>query len=100
MIYKGDGDDADENLRDVIVQMSLTDYVHFLFLNAMHRKASTVELDALITIFDDFNLLELDTNGIQTIRPSTSNNRHNNIAEITFDYISRLPEFYYFRAVN
>ena len=100
LIYKGDGDDADENLRDVIAQMSLTDYVHFLFLNAMQRKASTAELDTLITVFDDFNLLELDTNGEQVVIPSTSNNRHNNIAEITFDYISRLPEFYYFRAVN
>lgn len=100
LIYKGDGDDADENLRDVIAQMDLTDYVHFLFLNAMQRKASAAELAALITVFDDFNLLELDTNGVQVVRPSASNNRHNNIAEITFDYISRLPEFYYFRSVN
>ena len=30
----------------------------------------------------------------------TGDNRHNNIAAITFDYISRLPEFYYFRAIN
>jgi len=100
LIYKGDGDDADENLRDVIAQMSLTDYVHFLFLNAMQRKASATELDALVAVFDDLNLLELDTNGTPFVRPSTSNNRHNNIAEITFDYISRLPEFYYFKAVN
>jgi len=100
LIYKGDGDDADENLRDVIAQMSLTDYVHFLFLNTMQRKASTAELDALIAVFEGLNMLENDTNGTQKVRPSTSNNRHNNIAEITFDYISRLPEFYYFRSVN
>ena len=45
-------------------------------------------------------LLTIDTDGNQVIRPSTSDNRHNNIAQITFDYISRLPEFYYFRAIN
>ena len=100
LIYKGDGDDADENLRDVVAQLNLTDYIHFLFLNTMQRKASVAEVEALITIFDNLSLLEDDVNGNKVIRPSTSNNRHNNIAEITFDYISRLPEFYYFRAIN
>jgi hypothetical protein len=66
----------------------------------MQRKASAAEVDALIAIFDAAFLLEDDINGNKVIRPSDSNNRHNNIAEITFDYISRLPEFYYFRAVN
>lgn len=100
LIYKGDGDDADDNLRSVISQLSLTDYIHFLFLNTVQRKASADEVSGLITIYDGLSLLELDTNGNQVIRPSTSNNRHNNIAEITFDYISRLPEFYYFKAIN
>jgi len=100
LIYKGDGDDADDNLRDVISQLSLTDYIHFLFLNTVQRKASADEVSGLITIYDGLSLLELDTNGNQVIRPSTTNNRHNNIAEITFDYISRLPEFYYFKAIN
>ena len=27
-------------------------------------------------------------------------NDYDNIARLTFDYISRLPEFYYFKAVN
>ena len=100
LIYKGDGDDADEDLRDVVAQLDLTDYVHFLFLNAMQRKASAAEIDALVTIFDNASLLEDDVNGNKAVRPDTSNNRHNNIAGITFDYISRLPEFYYFRATN
>jgi len=100
LIYKGDGDDADENLRDVVSQLSLTDYIHFLFLNTMQRKASADEITGLITIYDGLSLLEIDTDGNQVIRPNTSDNRHNNIAQITFDYISRLPEFYYFRAVN
>ncbi len=97
LLYNGLGND-DDDLRDVVSQLSLTDYIHFLFLNTMQRKASAEEIAGLITIYGD--LLELDTDGIQVIRPSTSDNRHNNIAQITFDYISRLPEFYYFRAVK
>ncbi len=100
LIYKGEGDDADDNVRDVIAQMSLTDYIHFLFLNAMQRKASAEEIDGLITIYDGLNYLTTDTDEVQIIRPSTSNTNHDNIAEVTFDYISRLPEFYYFKAVN
>ncbi len=100
LIYKGDGDDADVNLRNVIAQLSLNDYIDFLFLNTLQRKATADERAGLITIFDNKSLLGVDTNGVQIIRPSTSNNRHNDIAAITFDYISRLPEFYYFKAVN
>ncbi len=100
LIYKGDGDDADANLRDIIAQMDLTEFIDFLFLNTLQRKPEADEVSGLIAIYDGLSLLELDTNGNQVIRPSTSNNRHNNIAEVTFDYISRLPEFYYFKAVN
>ncbi len=99
LLYNGMGND-DDDLRDVVSQLSLNDYIHFLFLNTMQRKASADELAGLITIFDGLSLLETDIDGNQVIRPSTSDNRHNNIAQITFDYISRLPEFYYFKAIN
>jgi len=100
LIYIGDGGEGDDSLRDVISNMSLPDYIHFLFLNGLQRKANATELDALLVVLADLNLTEQDVNGVQVVRPHTTNNRHNNIAEITFDYISRLPEFYYFRAVN
>lgn len=103
LIYKGEGDDTDENLRDVISQLSLTDYIHFLFLNTMQRKASAEEIEGLMVIYEGRTLLTTETvNGVTTtsVKASTSNNNHNNIAEITFDYISRLPEFYYFRAID
>ena len=99
LLYNGLGDD-DDDLHAAVSQLSLTDYIHFLFLNTMQRKASTDEIAGLIAIYDGLSLLEIDTDGNQVIRPSTSDNRHNNIAQITFDYISRLPEFYYFRAIN
>jgi hypothetical protein len=100
LIYKGEGGTGDDNVRDAVAQLSLTDYIHFLFLNTMQRKATAEEVDGLITIYDGLNYLTTDDDGIQVIRPSTSNTNHDNIAEVTFDYISRLPEFYYFKALN
>ncbi len=100
LIYKGDGGAGDENLRDEVAQLSLTDYVHFLFLNTLQRKASAVEIDALIAIYEGDGHLTTDTDGEKIVRPDSGNNRHNDIAEITFDYISRLPELYYFKAIN
>ena len=99
LIYNGEGND-DDDLRNVVAQLSLTDYIHFLFLNTVQRKASNDEITGLITIYDGLSLLSLDEDGETIIRPSTSDSRHNNIAELTFDYISRLPEFYYFKAIN
>ena len=97
LIYNGDGGTGDESLRDVVAQLSLTDYVNFLFLNTLQRKATTVEVDALIAIFDSKGHLIIDAiSGEQTVRST----RHDDIAVITFDYISRLPEFYYFKAIN
>ena len=99
LIYNGQGND-DDDLRPVISQLSLTDYIHFLFLNTLQRKASAEEVTGLITIYDGLSLLTVDADGNQIVVPSTNDSRHNNIAAVTFDYISRLPEFYYFRAVN
>jgi len=100
LIYKGDGDDADDNVRDVVAGMSYTDYMNFLFLNTMQRKASSEELDVLSQILKGLGLIAEPSAGVYAFIPSTSNNRHNDIAQVTFDYISRLPEFYYFKAVN
>lgn len=101
LIYSGAGGESDDDLRAVVSQLSLTDYVHFLFLNAMQRKATSAELSGLLDIYDGLSLITIDTEGNQIIVPSTgNNNRHNNIATVTFDYISRLPEFYYFRAID
>jgi hypothetical protein len=100
LIYKGEGNDADENVRPVVAQFTLSEYIDFLFLNTLQRKASAQEAASLIAIYDTRNFLETDINGAQIIRPSTSNTNHDNIAEVTFDYVSRLPEFYYFKAVD
>lgn len=100
LIYKGDGVTGDDNVRDIVVQLTLKEYVDFLFLNTLQRKVNTSEYDGLLVILDGDGHLVTDSNGVQTVRGSSSNTRHNDIAEITFDYISRLPEFYYFKAVD
>ncbi len=100
LIYKGDGVTGDENVRDVVAQLTLKEYIDFLFLNTLQRKVNTLELDGLLTILDGDGHLVTGSGGVQTVRGSNSNTRHNDIAEITFDYISRLPELYYFRAVD
>jgi hypothetical protein len=96
LIYNGVGDESDESVRDVISQLSLNDYIHFLFLNTLQRKASAEEIDGLINIYDGLSYLETDIDDVKTIRTG----RYNDIALVTFDYISRLPELYYFKAVN
>ena len=100
LIYKGDGDTGDDNVRDIVAQLSLGDYLDFLFLNTIQRKPTTVEIDGLIAIFDADGHLIINADGVQIVRPNSSNTSHNDVAEITFDYISRLPEFYYFKAVE
>ena len=100
LLFKGEGQAGDENLHEVVAQLSLNDYIDFLFLNTLQRKASTEELDGLIFLFQREDLVMFDTASELVIRPNTTSSRYDNVAEITFDYISRLPEFYYFKAVN
>ncbi len=76
-----------------VEQMSVSDFVDFLFLSALQRKASSVEKADLQTLYDA---------GSHTVNSGVDvrDGRHDDIARITYDYISRLPEFYYFKAVN
>lgn len=76
-----------------IEQMSLSDFVDFLFMSALQRKASAVEKTDLQGLYDA---------GGHTLNSGVDvrDGRHDEIARITFDYIARLPELYYFKAVN
>jgi len=76
-----------------IEQMSLSDFVDFLFLSVLHRKAAAVEKTDLQTLYDAGG--HTDNGGVD-VRAG----RHDEIARMTYDYISRLPELYYFKAVN
>ena len=95
--------DADGELQPDVADMTPQEFLDFLFLIALQRKPVADELTDLLTIIRDENgdMNQSDShlqliNGADAIRDG----RHDNIARITFDYISRLPEFYYFKAVN
>jgi len=59
------------------------EYVQYLFISTLARKASTLELETLINVIETGNEIN-----------ST------NQAKIVLDYISRLPEVYFYNAVN
>lgn len=78
-----------------IEALSLDDFIDFLFLSVLQRKASDVERTDLTTIYV-MRGHTIENNGITQVRDG----RYDDIASITYDYISRLPELYYFKAVN
>jgi hypothetical protein len=96
--------DEDGDIKRFVEDMSLHEFIDFLFMNALQRRADDGEKTDLIVVYetgvntsgDPVNLLTTDNDGVTIVR----NGRHDDIAQVTFDYISRLPEFYYFRSVN
>ena len=90
--------DGNDVIKPVVEQMSPEEYIDFLFLSAMQRKATTVEMTDLMALYGPAPGLNYtqDIDGVTVVRSG----RHDDIARVTFDYISRLPEQYYFRAVN
>ena len=76
-----------------IEQMSLSEFVDFLFMSVLQRKARAVEKTDLQAVYDAGG--HTDNAGVD-VRAD----RHDDIARITYDYIARLPEMYYFKAVN
>lgn len=94
LLYDENGD-----VKRFIEDMSLDHYIDFLFMSALQRKASAEEKTDLIAVYetgDTGNHLDTNNGGVSVVRDG----RYDEVAQITFDYISRLPEFYYFRSVN
>ncbi len=95
--------DADGDVQPDVADLSPEEFLDFLFLNALQRKPSSDEITDLLEIIRDENgdMNQSDSHlqtvdGVEVIRAG----RYDNIARITFDYISRLSEFYYFKAVS
>ncbi len=96
--------DENNETRSFLSEMSPTEFLDFLFLSVLQRKPTATEVTDLMAIIRDENgdgstsdsHLQDDLNGVEVIRDK----RHDNIARIVFDYISRLPEFYYFKAID
>ncbi len=82
--------------RFVLVEgMTVKQYLDYLFLSVALRRAQQEEQDALIEIALDRGFVR-ESNGQLEIRV----NRHDDLARLVFDYISRLPEQYYFKVIN
>jgi len=79
-----------------VLSLELNDYIDYLFMSVLQRKASDVEKTDLIAYFDTRNFLEEDVFDNQVIRE----NSYDEVAQVTFDYVSRLPEYYYFLKIN
>ncbi len=84
-------------IRPFIKQLKLNDFIDFLFLTALNRKATDVEKADLTSIFVPlFHTIAITGSTELAVRDF----RQDEIAIITYDYISRLPELYYFNAIN
>jgi len=79
----------------VIDDLSMPELVDFLFLTVIERRATDVERADLANIFYSAGYLDEDFNNA-----FAESGRQDEIAEITFDYLSRLPEAYYLQALR
>lgn len=79
-----------------VLGLGLDDYLDYLFMSVLQRKASSEEKADLIAYFETRNYLTEDDFQNQVIRDYA----YDEVAQISFDYVSRLPEYYYFLAVN
>lgn len=106
--YRGGVNDAGDGLfltesgdiRPFIESLSVEDYIDYLFLNTLHRRATTTEqadlYDFLVNVRNYTNTTTVQGVDYEVIS-SEYNYRRFTVA--VFDYISRLPEFYYFKSV-
>lgn len=79
-----------------VLSLDLNDYIDYLFMSVLQRKASEVEKTDLTAYFEDRNFLTEDVFDNVVIRE----NSIDEVAQVTFDYVSRLPEYYYFLKIN
>ena len=106
--YSGGSSDAgvgliyDEN-RDLLVfveSMTPDDYIDYLFLNTLHRKATTTERQGLYDfLVNTRNFTDTETD-LGVDREVIRTSQYLNFTEDVFDYISRLPELYYFPSIQ
>jgi hypothetical protein len=79
-------------VRSDIADMTPRNFIHFLFLTALQRPATSTEISGLMPLITP----HLQVVGSEEVVRS---DRYDNIAVIVFDYISRLAEFYYFKSI-
>ncbi len=78
-----------------VENMTINEFIDYLFLSAAVRRSSAMEKTTLTNIAREANFVR-NREGKQVIRDGY----HDDFAGMVFDYISRLPESYYFKAIN
>lgn len=107
-----------EDLKAELDSLNAEEFMDLVFLTALGRRATDTERDALFNEAgpdirdDDNNLIDdnrdyirEDDDGVMQLRRFASGdtlfeNNADDFAELMLDYISRLPEFYYYKAAN
>lgn len=108
-----------ENLKPELESLTAKEFIDFVFLTALGRRAVEAEIDAFlieggpdiydeqgVLLDDNRNHLTEDDEGVYQLRRAGNGNGElyeywvDDFAEVMLDYISRLPEFYYYRAVT
>ncbi len=80
---------------DLIDDMNTAELVDYLFLSVIERRATQTERNALTRLFADEGHLDPDFSNV-----FARSGRQDDIAQITFDYLSRLPETYYLQSLR
>ncbi len=93
-----------ENLKPELENLTAEEFIDFVFLTALGRRASVEERDAWITEGLRRKHVSVDEGGVNQLT-NTNGELYweyytDDYAEIMLDYISRLPEFYYYKSVS
>jgi hypothetical protein len=92
LFYERDTEDLFEPLDD----LSIREFVDYVFLTGVRRLATDAEKDALVDLAQQ-RFWVRDEDGALEWRDE---NRADDFAEAMFDYLSRRPDFYYYRAIR
>jgi hypothetical protein len=93
-----------ENLKPELEDLNASEFIDFIFLTALGRRA----VDAEHQTFEEEGVrrsyLRVDEDEIMQLIKTDGDlyweDRTDDFAEVMLDYISRLPEFYYFKAIS
>ncbi|MCW9047998.1 MAG: hypothetical protein OQK46_07955 [Gammaproteobacteria bacterium] len=87
--------------------LSVNEYLDYLFMGVVSRKASDIEKADLISLIQDNKtyIREDSDQELYIFINENSSNRvsrtnYDEVAKVVFDYLSRLPETYYHRKIN
>jgi len=92
--------DEEGEVHPFIANLDAEEYIDYLFLNTLHRKATTLERDTLFDYLVDVRNFTTTETIIGIDHEKIRTNRYNEFTEIVLDYVSRLPELYYFTSVS